>query len=739
MSHRHDEFNIRFSDNDEDDDKAVAEESALIDDMLSKNKIHLLYDALSTPIPVPTTTATIKQEASTSAVASPEEAKTIYTLFEYLKPEFLNHFRLNYDEVYATFCERAKPLKDELMEDESIVRQIIDTFVSRMFLNLITQDKVALKVRSDMVERIEALYDHHQGVPVTECKNDFAHNDYVTRIISERCKEGRNEATDEINARFSKPKKRGRHQKLRPEEVVNEVESIAGEYIAKRLSLAQATAAAAAAMADSPTTTNMAKNGSVATTTGLVNGIDYYPIFQQTLEIFNRCNPKLNNHGFYIQRLLHFIRTLDARQWPLHGLMRAANNMNYCLEVQTVKMNFDRSKRRFYCCFSGTEIQDGETVTLLRLVENDAERLKAWRENPIISGKPFEAPEFTRSVCAFYMKKELCCASTLFFAPFSERYKAHFPDYFNHASSSTTTTTTTPIPAPKASKKRVTKPKRKASDKEESMNGQPLKKPRLMPAVERKKTKTTEKSSKKNKRRIMLSDVKCEDECLFDSLSAPVQEPALMTIRVAMATLCHVIEEHLARDPLFNGVWFHRKDASLEKNYSVEKMAVKELLDAATKKSFIEDLQGLIIYGLLSSPPPLTVSYSEETMVKDVAPCYAALLDFVEALMLPDKKLSLFAAPQQNVMVRGLMHETRRHSKARPVDHENVFAQRRSLVDTVSSLCWLKRCPLVFLFVYSYMVAHDADGYLKQANQELVENDKKQQQLALKSLNLSLK
>ena len=613
----HDAFNLVFEEK-----PHVQEEMEIIDAMISNNKVQLLYDALGQEI-VPPSPKKKKQQQQRKKERASGETKTIHGIFDhYLGSEFLDKLRLDYQEIYELFCERAKPLKEEIEEDKPILMEIIDTFVTRMVLNLLTQDKVAIKVRSDMIDRIESLYDHRAGVPISGVKNNFTHYDYVNAIINKRCKEALDQSSDEIYARFSEPKKRGRHPKLRPEEVINEIEVVAGEYIAKRLSLSQAAAVLAA------------NNTTVRTIEQRSNAIDYYPIFKQTLAVYDKCLPKQNNHGFYIQRLMQMIRTLDSRVWPLHGLMSMVNNMNYCVHASTVKMNFDRSKQRFYCCYSGTEIHDGETVTYLRVVENDAERLKEWRENPMMINKPFEAPEFTRSLAAFYMKRELCCASTLLFTPFSESYKAHFPEYFK------------PVPLkPVATKKRIVKPKRKAED--------------------------TDEKKKNKKPRVILSDIK-QEACFFDSLSMHATKKPTTTLRHYIVSL-----------PLGDTIPYRDR--------------VWRVLAKTSKKKFLSDMLELIEWATQKE-------CSTESF-------YEALLDFIEAIIAPEKSISLYAANQKNVGILALLYATHQRIKQRDEQQVNLF-MALSTTEEMACNTWLKTYPLFFRVVFDYMVTHEIEPYL---------------------------
>lgn len=665
----HRAFNISFLGVQQEDQE---EEKEMISSMLSNNKVHMLYDALGQeilPTPKPSEKKKSKEEENllstfTDVVEDKatvveeeeeegeEEIKNVHDLFSYyLGSDYLDKLRLDYDELYALFCERAKPLKDEVEEDKEIIKEVIDSFIRRIVLNLLVHDKLCAKTRVEMVDRIEGLYDHRvsNGEPIKKVKNDFAHYDYINGIISARCKEARDPKTDRINIRFSEHKKRGRHPKQRAEEVTNEIETIAGEYIAKRLGLLQAAAALAANNTHATTVKEQQRT----------SGIDYYPTFQDILETCNKSIPKENNHGFYTKRLLHLIRALkDSRVWPLHGLMSVAHNLNYFIHADTVKMNFDRTKRRFYCCFSGLEIIDGETVTCLRLVENDAERLKEWRDSPMMIGKPFKAPEFTRSVYAFYMKKELCCASTLFFTPFSEKYKAAFPEYFDERDKRKTKNT----PAP-TKKKRVVNPKRKASE-------------------EKPDTKKRPKLEVKKEAEMEVEDT------FFESLSTrATKKPLFMaSLRHCMASLSHV----------------------MPKEYEQLRTTAFQIFDCISKRSFVSDMQGVIFTAIMT----LNNNLDEDAVLLCVAECYTAMFAFTEALVAPEFTLSHYGSAQTNLTMRALFHAARQHAKERTPEGENPFKQ----VCTTEDLLLiepLKKCPLFFILLFNYMAEKDTLTHLK--------------------------
>lgn len=641
------------------------EELEMIDSMLSNDKMHLLSDV-------------INQEDDEEE--EEEQPKTVYKLFEYLRKDFLDKMRLDYNEIYQTFCERAQPLVEDLVEDKPIIEEIIDTFLSLMVLTMITEDKVAFKVQDEMLNALYEMYDHREKVlpldrankenkkkkkekePVLRVKNDFAHYDRCNAEIAERCIAQRDPATDLIEIEFSKAKKRGRHNKSHNDLVTNAVETLAGELIERRQSLNHANATQAKSANDSLSSPCHSPNGQKP------NTINYYPIFKETLEIFNRCIPKAKNHGFYLRRLIQFIRTLDSHVWPLHGLMSLANNMNYCVHAETVKMQFDRTARRFYCCYSGLEIENGETVTCLRVVENNALRLKEWRDNPPSNRKPYEMPEFIRSVGAFYLKKALCCPSTLFFSEFSARYKSQFPDYFD-------TTSPSPLLSPPT-----------------------LVKKRKAPIV-------TLTSNKK---------VKVEPD-LFDSLRPNPKEES-SPLRVMMRYIDDFLEES-------DSVWYAYKgyEEKYRKNYAEEKQQISNLLDKMNKKTFMADMKQLAFYAILSSPSLNNCAQEETEQVALIDICIDMMLDFIEALVVPERKFDAFAAAQKTRMMRAITSHVQQRIKRRKLLPNPFLLKTANLKETTREMMnihWLICCPLLFIILFNYLAKEDATGLLRQTNKD---------------------
>jgi len=133
--------------------------------------------------------------------------------------------------------------------------------------------------------------------------------------------------------------------------------------------------------------------------------------------------------------------------------------------------------------------------------------------------------------------------------------------------------------------------------------------------------------------------------------------------------------------------------------YNKERHAIRLLLEEATKKSLPSVLNQII----------------ERTMVDDaltVYHCYTLLLDFTEAVIVPEKRLSSFALHQTNVVMRALLHEARHRARER-TSPSFVTAAAITTVDEMVHSPWFKACPLLFMILFGYMVECDQHGLLK--------------------------
>jgi len=99
------------------------------------------------------------------------------------------------------------------------------------------------------------------------------------------------------------------------------------------------------------------------------------------------------------------LRKLGPRDLPSSELLRVANNAQYCVQARVIRLACDETRERFYCALTGEPLANDEEVNLVQFVERDAER---GPDDDSLEGlRPFERPEFTRSIKAFLFKRTI--------------------------------------------------------------------------------------------------------------------------------------------------------------------------------------------------------------------------------------------------------------------------------------------------------------------------------------------
>lgn len=427
------------------------DEDMILESMIHNNKIECLYEVFKSEEPEQIElkqlsprkekkTKTKKTRASEDAskptdsdsVSLYENPKTVETLLEYLKPESLDRIRLDFEEIYTSIFKRLKPFAAYVLENKERIEEIIDTFISRMILLLLPQDKQGVKLEKIMRD-IEKMHHIRDKRHILLGKNDFENYDEVNLMRSERGLASLSPETDPIAIKFSAKRKRGRRNKTSSEARLNELESLNGDYITPKKSASKTdpnedtqTAANAASLPEEMEEQEEDSSGQKS------DVIDYHPIFTQILVTLNKSLPKVNNHGWFLYNTMRGIRELNNKDWPLRELMKVANNMQYCIKAERVTLPvYDENAKRHYCAFSGLPLHSGEVVTLVKMVELSAVRyLKEPEEEKILIDRAFESPEFKDSIRCFYMKTEICCPTALNYTDFDEEYKNLFPSHF---------------------------------------------------------------------------------------------------------------------------------------------------------------------------------------------------------------------------------------------------------------------------------------------------------------------
>ncbi len=666
------------------------DEDMILESMIHNNKIECLYEIFKSEEPEQIEVKPIsprkekkKKKTKTSEpqlVALFENPKTVETLLEYLKPESLDRIRLDFEEIYTSVFKRLKPFAAYVLENKGRIEEIIDTFISRMILLLLPQDKQGIKLEKIMRD-IDKMHHIRDKLHIQSGKNDFENYDEVNLMRSERGKASLFPETDPIAIKFSAKRKRGRRNKTSSEARLNELESLNGDYITPKKGTSKTGSNEDTLTGDSlrmevDDTEEEEDSGQKSDT------IDYHPIFTQILVTLNKSLPKVNNHGWFIYNIMRGIRELDSKEWPLCELMKVANNMQYCIRAERITLPvYDENEKRHYCAFSGLPLHSGEVVTLVKMVEISAVRyLKEPEEEKILIDRTFESPEFKESIRCFYMKTEICCPTAINYTDFDEEYKTLFPSHFGLSSKKKTTTkpkkeVKVEVEEEDEEEKIKEKKKRKLTDSKKEI---PLEFNVIKEKTKKKKPKDFKKSA--NKTTIKID---CTDEPLIVTSERFRSEREVWHL---MLPLHKKLSTSWERTTAFHNV----SKETYKKNYANERSDLFKIFENVKDTNFRAYFDKLLLYCIKTSEPyPKEV---DESVL--VSMLFNVILDFVNALFEIPK---VSKSKEENPVIRNLFLLCKERQNTEFSDNRAIFKpKKRPHI--------FNHYPFLFLILFDYLM-----------------------------------
>ena len=689
------------------------------------------------------------------------DIKTIYKLFEYLKDKSLDRIRLEYNEIYETIYNKAKPFVEEITDNKERLEEIIDTYISKMVLDMITLDKVGFKA-DGMIEKVKSLYFiNEKDEPIKNVKNDYKNYDYINRLISLRCEEQKDMSNDKLYNRFSQVKKRGRRNKVKPEDVLNPIETVTTAYITsdkagpntKNQVLTNNTTTMDDTSPPPPESTNLNKKSNVA---------DYYPIFSKTLEIMNKLIPKSINHGYFLENTINCIRNLDPTIWPAQKFIEKINNMEYIYH-EKIKLVYDESKKRYYCCMSELPISSGEEVNWYRIVESNVDRFKV--SNKLPDGTPFENPNFKESITSFFTKTNLTSLHNIFCTPIIDdnnnddnnnpkilikpsniQIKKNLKPANLISLNNTPQRQQTPIDEsikPKKYKpKKIKSPKKqkektKAKDKENENENTTTRKrnieklednPEKVPKNKHinKKAKSDNKSSKSSvcDNELIKTPLK-ENKHLLNEKNVGLHMKRDVSINVVWKKMLNIYRAVVEGD-LNDFLWHNFGEKKYTKNYKVEHDLLYPVFNDMTDNNFKEKIEKILFYYVLTSTPIHKDTENIEKSQKDcLVKLFDIVLDFIDILFNHNENIinndeyknerimssitpssdSKFKYSQENVLLRNLFlcSDDRRIIHKRKKS-ENVFFKMIKEKNSLTSIEYFSNYIFFFIILFSFIL-----------------------------------
>ena len=375
-------------------------------------------------------------------VNEPPPAASVFKLFAYFSEGMVTALSLPYADVLETVGDRCPPIvAREVVERRANLESVVRTFVVRLIEELFTVDERGGKIKQILAELDETylLADppRRTGPTTTTTttttggganqqpkrravcggKSNFINVDAVNRSAEKTYQETMS-SEDKFFRRCSDAKKRGRRPNDEKNNQPERIDLIKRGHILSQKSVAPITYSEADdkfyTMAASLSETRPRGSGSY----GIQSTVDFYPVFMKVLDNFHACIPRPTNHGLYLARLNKAVRLLTPRDWPMHGLVRSLMNMDRVFPLAKVLVPTDGATYR--CAYSGLQLRPGEEVWHLRVLVNCGRRHRKWVIELKMPPCPMSAPEFTRSVRAYFIRCSVVGIHSLFYTLLSQ-------------------------------------------------------------------------------------------------------------------------------------------------------------------------------------------------------------------------------------------------------------------------------------------------------------------------------
>jgi hypothetical protein len=368
-------------------------------------------------------------------VTDPPLAASVFRLFFYCSKAWIEALSLSYDDIRAAVeanCHSIPVIRDEIIERRLQIGNIIKTFITRMILELFTVDECGTKVRQILTELDETFLlgdkvKRATGTSLSSSSNsesekkrriiqggrsNFINADAVHASTLKTYTESMS-TDDAFFRQCSSAKKRGRRPTAKRNQQPDRIDLIKSSHILSQKSVA-------------PTTYNEEEDkfytmanalhvilAASSSSSGVQSSVDFYPVFRKVLENFHHCIPRAENHGLYTARLDSAVRLLRPQQWPAMGLVCSLMNMERCFPLRQVNVPSDGGP--YHCAYSGLQLVPGERVWHLRLLVCDGARHTKWYTDAKPPPVPMIAPEFTRSIRAYFIKCSIVGPRSLFY------------------------------------------------------------------------------------------------------------------------------------------------------------------------------------------------------------------------------------------------------------------------------------------------------------------------------------
>jgi hypothetical protein len=376
----------------------------------------------------------------------PPTIALVYTLFIYLSQAFVSALTVEKKTINRIFHDRCKPLLKEIVAQGDHIERIMSTFVRRMILEIIARDDRGVKFKQILRELEELYLIEKRGdneIPLYRGRNDFSNLDKIHLLAGEITRDSllfyTEPEKDEFHKKCAATKKRGRRPTSESAVVPNRLNTIKSAYILSKKKLPPITYDERDGLyylgypEDYPDKVVQEKEDEIPIVG--MNGqhpVDCYPIFVKTLQVWNDCIPRANNHGWYLEKLYRAVRCLSSKQWPMRGLVRSLLNAECIFERRKIRIErLPVGDNPYYCAYSGKPIEVGEEVWHIRILLHSGRRHMEWYRKDYKPTIPNTSSLYTGSIKCYLIKSRIVSQNSIFYSDFDPAYKALFAREFN--------------------------------------------------------------------------------------------------------------------------------------------------------------------------------------------------------------------------------------------------------------------------------------------------------------------
>jgi len=400
-------------------------------------------------------------------VTQPPSGAVVFSLFPYLSDEMVARLLPDPLGIERVIHDRCHHLLRDVEKRRSQIASMQRAFICRLLLEMLAMDERGHRF-GQMLARFEELYLLWEDEAVVQARQRAGTDAQQRRTAIERAfvRGGKNNATnvdrlhtlaletyaltqtperDKWAEKCANAKQRGRKPRAEKEHEPHPIDRIRASQIESLRTMPPVVyneQDRQCYLAFAPPKDAVVANSQLK--------VDYYPLCVKVLDVFCQGLPRDTNHGWFTARLRRAARCLTPRQWPMHGLVQSLINLEGVVERTRVRLQLRQPTDRYYCCYSGLPLQDGEEVWRMRLLVLSPARHQKW----VVEGErpmaPHLAPELERSVRVYYMKSRVTSVTSLFYTDFPDHYRRQHGAYFS-ARESRLLTVTTSAPPPRGS------------------------------------------------------------------------------------------------------------------------------------------------------------------------------------------------------------------------------------------------------------------------------------------------